>query len=399
MNYFELITTILRTAKKHVMVEEVYYGDIYSFENQTDRKYSNFVLTVSNCSVGEDITTYSFNAFVTDRLTDDKSNLLEVQSASKTTLEQILLQTFDNLDSITYTFWTEKFNDLCAGCYASFSISLPNELICVDDDLFTKVVKEITTNGEYSVDGFDTVKVNVQVESLQNKEITVSENGITEVTADAGYNGLQKVSVVCDYAGENLPFSIKQINTSQTIFDFSLYKLLNKITFKQLFYQNVNPIKEAYWSKPVTVDSLNNCVNANTILEILDTTNWDCSNVTSSDNFLQPSATKLTSLIGKHTLEEVESGKIVACSGLGSQRSLDYGNFNAPNLRYSSILALANGMANRTGKTQVHFILLKTTFNSMFNDDGTTPDADTLAERQAKIQAICAEKNWLLDLR
>lgn len=138
MNFYTLIHTVLDTASKHKLIEEVWYGDIYEFENQPSRKYSNFVLTVTNTTEGDDITTYSFTAFVTDRLTDDKSNLIEVQSASKTILSQILKECFDNIGDITYTFWTEKFNDLCAGCYAAFSIALPNELICADDELFEK---------------------------------------------------------------------------------------------------------------------------------------------------------------------------------------------------------------------------------------------------------------------
>lgn len=114
------------------------------------RKYTNFVLTVESASstldavTANDITTYSFNAFVTDRLTDDKTNILEVQSLSKTILEQILAECFDALDTVTYTFWTEKFNDLCAGCYANFSISLPKELICADDEWFEKDDEEGT---------------------------------------------------------------------------------------------------------------------------------------------------------------------------------------------------------------------------------------------------------------
>lgn len=138
MNYFTLINTILDTAKKHKLIEETYYGDIYEFENSGTRRYSNFVLTSQGTTESENITTYNFNAFVTDRLTDDKSNLIEVQSISKTILSQILKECFDNIGDITYTFWTEKFNDLCAGCYASFSVSIPNEIICSDDGVFDK---------------------------------------------------------------------------------------------------------------------------------------------------------------------------------------------------------------------------------------------------------------------
>lgn len=140
MNYFELVTNILNIAKKHKYIQEVYYGDIYEFENLPNRRYSNFVLTIQNNTTDSDTTTYTFNAFVTDRLTDDRSNLLEVQSLSKTILEQILAECFDSLDSTTYTFWTEKFNDLCAGCYVTFSVTLPKELICADDTMFNSPI-------------------------------------------------------------------------------------------------------------------------------------------------------------------------------------------------------------------------------------------------------------------
>lgn len=136
MNYFELVKSILTMAGKHKLVNEVFYGDVYEFHNSGNRKYCTFVLTNTNATESGDTTTYTFNAFVTDRMTDDKLNKLEVQSLSKTILEQILAECFDSLDSTTYTFWTEKFNDLCAGCYASFSVSLPNELICTDDDVW-----------------------------------------------------------------------------------------------------------------------------------------------------------------------------------------------------------------------------------------------------------------------
>lgn len=146
MNYFTLVNTILETAGKHKLIRETYYGDIYEFENRGSRQYNNFVLTIQGVTESNDITTYQFNAFVTDRLTDDKSNLIEVQSLSKTILSQILKKCFDNISDITYTFWTEKFNDLCAGCYANFSISLPNEAICTDENSFEKEQANYTNN-------------------------------------------------------------------------------------------------------------------------------------------------------------------------------------------------------------------------------------------------------------
>ncbi len=167
-NYYYIVKTILDIAGRHKFINETYYGDIYEFENSGSRKYSNFVLSAQNTTEGADITTYSFNAFVTDRLTDDKSNLIEVQSLSKTILSQILKECFDNIGEISYTFWTEKFNDLCAGCYASFSVSVPNETICSEDGGFSR---------------------------MQIKSVTYTENGDYFVTPDSGFEGLSKVNV------------------------------------------------------------------------------------------------------------------------------------------------------------------------------------------------------------
>lgn len=155
-NYYNIVDAILTTAKKHKLINDTYYGDIYEFHNSGNRKYSTFVLTSVNTVEGDDITTYSFNAFVTDRLTDDKSNLIEVQSLSKTILSQILKECFENIGDITYTFWTEKFNDLCAGCYASFSVSIPNEFTCTDKNIWrgTKIpyaIIPISTDGNVTL--------------------------------------------------------------------------------------------------------------------------------------------------------------------------------------------------------------------------------------------------------
>jgi hypothetical protein len=217
MNYFELVTNILTTAKKHKYIEEVYYGDIYEFENLPSRRYSNFVLSVQNNTTSTDTTTYTFNAFVTDRLTDNKSNTLEVQSLSKTILEQILAECFDSLDSTTYTFWTEKFNDLCAGCYVTFSVTLPKELICADDSLFEKAVKEINENGTYNVQEIDEVVVDIECKSCNLQELsdTIKVNHTEQsYYPQDGYDGISKMNIKVDVPDPKL--QMKQIQLTNT---------------------------------------------------------------------------------------------------------------------------------------------------------------------------------------
>ena len=222
MNYFELVTNILTTAKKHKYIEEVYYGDIYEFENLPSRRYSNFVLSVQNNTTSTDTTTYTFNAFVTDRLTDNKSNTLEVQSLSKTILEQILAECFDSLDSTTYTFWTEKFNDLCAGCYVTFSVTLPKELICADDSLFEKAVKEINENGTYNVQEIDEVVVDIECKSCNLQELsdTIKVNHTEQsYYPQDGYDGISKMTVNVDIPEP----SIVELNTTISKNNENLY--------------------------------------------------------------------------------------------------------------------------------------------------------------------------------
>lgn len=128
----------------------------------------------------------------------------------------------------------------------------------------------------------------------------------------------------------------------------------------------------------------------------LDLTGWNCEKNKNSTWFFHNDR-KLVSVIGTHTLAEVEAGNIVALKNMGAACvELEYQG--ATVLRYSSILALTNGMYNRTSTTTGKLKLSYYAFNACKNDDDTLPDATTLAERQAKIRSICAEKNYNLTL-
>ena len=131
-------------------------------------------------------------------------------------------------------------------------------------------------------------------------------------------------------------------------------------------------------------------------LTALDLTGWNCEKNTVTDYFFHI-CSKLASVIGTHTLEEVETGGIVALKNMGAAcANLHYQG--ATVLCYASLLALVNGMYDRTSTTTGTLRLSTTAFNNCKNDDDLIPDATTLAERQAKIRAICAEKNYILTL-
>lgn len=123
-------------------------------------------------------------------------------------------------------------------------------------------------------------------------------------------------------------------------------------------------------------------------LEILDISGWDVSSCTNMSSIFN-NCNALLSIIGNKTLQDVENGT-VAFKGtkVNIRTNVSY------KLRFSSILALANGLADLTGATAKTLTISANSYNNMYNDDDTKPTADVIAERQARIAAICAAKNW-----
>lgn len=86
----------------------------------------------------------------------------------------------------------------------------------------------------------------------------------------------------------------------------------------------------------------NYCQNLTT----LDLSNFDTSAVTYIYSMFGK-CNKLTSIIGTHTLEEVQAGTVKAMRGLKVSISVS----DSPNLERASILALFYGLADLTGQT------------------------------------------------
>ena len=105
--------------------------------------------------------------------------------------------------------------------------------------------------------------------------------------------------------------------------------------------------------------------------------------------------TVIHSYIGNHTLAEVEAG-LTCFEGLG--RSIVTIPTGSTYMRYSSMLAIGNGIYDRSEMAAGTWQLANYAFNNMFNDDDTLPDEATVAERQTRIRAIAAAKNYTLSL-
>ena len=135
------------------------------------------------------------------------------------------------------------------------------------------------------------------------------------------------------------------------------------------------------------VTSMNYTFNNCKSIQSLDFVNWNTHSVTGMTSMLG-SCISLYTLIGDKTLQDVENG-IVALKGT----KVSISTSSSP-LRFSSILALANGLADLTGGTAQTLTISANSYKNMYNDDDTIPTAEVIAERQARIAAICAAKNW-----
>ena len=108
-------------------------------------------------------------------------------------------------------------------------------------------------------------------------------------------------------------------------------------------------------------------------LSTLDLSSFNTSAVTNMNNMFAY-CTKLTSIIGTHTLEEVQGGTIKAMKGTKVSLYLS----DSPNLERASILALFYGLADLTGKTA----------------QTVTLHATAKARLTAEDIKIATDKNW-----
>lgn len=105
-------------------------GSVYDLLNSGGKieKYAAVVTTFQSASIVDDNYTATVNLFYIDRLTKfDDNNRLTVQDTAVQTLHNILLQLAEEYDveNESYTLFTQKFTDNCAGAYATLKITLP----------------------------------------------------------------------------------------------------------------------------------------------------------------------------------------------------------------------------------------------------------------------------------
>lgn len=206
MTLLQLIKTIKRVSLSIPNVNSVV--DEFLDLNDVTAKYSSVILQQRNHQRNNDFMVFSFYLGYSDRLTEDKSNEIEVQSTGIQVINNIVSKLEDlGFDTTmgSYNVFTERFLAEAAGCYVELSINIPVGE-CEDDFSKEELDATITKNGVYNYLpttglGYQSVHLNITVPTAeinnQTKDelITVNNKKYT-YTPDKDYTGIGKLNVM-----------------------------------------------------------------------------------------------------------------------------------------------------------------------------------------------------------
>ena len=136
MTLIQVIKAFEAIASSQPSVNMIVQNDIFRLNACPNARYGVFGWTQGIHSRGVDYNSinYQFTFFYVDRLTEDRSNQIEVQSVGIETLDNIIRDMDAKglyVDS-NYTMQTfnQRFLDECAGVFCNVSISVPAASLC-----------------------------------------------------------------------------------------------------------------------------------------------------------------------------------------------------------------------------------------------------------------------------
>lgn len=139
MTLLQLIKAIEGIAKEQPSIKQIIQNDVFRLNALPDAKYGVFAWVQGLHSTNIDSATmnYQFTFYYVDRLNEDHSNQIEVQSVGIQTLDNIIreMDARGIYVNNTYTMRTfnQRFIDECAGVFCNVSIDVPMGSLCVDD--------------------------------------------------------------------------------------------------------------------------------------------------------------------------------------------------------------------------------------------------------------------------
>ena len=346
MKYRELLNNITEVAKRHPNINSTFIGDVYELNHRNDVDYCAFVITQGTHRVNsdEDYIDYTLNLFYVDRLTADESNRAQIHSSGIDFMNS-LLRAVEKLGVVvvehTENVFNERFNDVCAGVYATvvfrceidecgqtIEIITPDELKVLevtDNGIYKGLFKEVDVNvqgggkepvletlnvrdnGTYrpntGVDGFDIVEVNVQEKTFNTKSITktYTANGQYNIATPDGYDGISDVSVNVNVP-EKTTFNFNQLDNVTFHTDGATLDLtgLDTSTFtsmRNMFYycEKLKTLDVSHFDTS-NVTNMSGMFHVCDMLSALDVSNFNTAKVTDMSNMFANTGLKALDL-------------------------------------------------------------------------------------------------------
>lgn len=109
-------------------VRTVVENDITRLNAMREARYGVFGITQESHTSSRGWITYTLNLFFIDRLVNSTENEVEIQSHAIDVLRAVVMRVGESLavsESVRYTAFTERFQDMCAGAWAVVTIQTP----------------------------------------------------------------------------------------------------------------------------------------------------------------------------------------------------------------------------------------------------------------------------------
>ena len=366
MTLKDIIKNLQDIALTQPDVRAVSDGDVYEALNgNPSLKYSIFHVTQTNHNTDDGWDNYGLSLFLIDRLMDDSSNRLDIQSRAKETLKNIIYTFCQNFDaehtSINFTPFTQKFKDNTAGVWCNVNISVMSYFNCPIDynsgsyypsvkvidnlDIYInevgvyEVPEGYTGYGTITVDFPIKPSINVELNQnnkdyvieadpqyagvkevnvkviipLQTKDITVNENTTYTVEADPQYDGLSTVNINVD-----VPIPAIQEETTLTLYTGDKGTLLPNEGYDAFAKVNYE-VKKSNADKMKIKEGI--CLSGSTFTSF-DGSEWDWSNVHDCSYMFQGCSNLTSAPTGLNVKPYTMNNMFDSCSNLTDISSL-----------------------------------------------------------------------------
>lgn len=134
MNLQNTLEYIASVAHNHPLINSSCVGSIYDLNSNTNTKYAVFAVEDIDVTKQNNTLLYNCYLYVVDRVMNDESNTIAVQTMAVNTLQEIInyiegySQSLEVYGSYIITPIRQKFSDECAGAYVQLRLVSQNDI-------------------------------------------------------------------------------------------------------------------------------------------------------------------------------------------------------------------------------------------------------------------------------